>query len=128
MCLCLFTESVVCTCIHVHLHAQEPVDVNACVCTACGRQRLVRAISLNICPHSVLGQGMSLIWNSPDWLDWLPSQPQRSSCVCLHELEFQACAKAWSLYTTAGDSWGYELGFLCLGSKCFTGRAMSPAI
>lgn len=93
MCLYLYTESVVCTCTHVHLHAQEPVDVNACVCTACGPQRLVRDISLNICPHSVLGQGISLIWNSPVWMDWLPSQPQRSSCVYLHELKFQACAK-----------------------------------
>lgn len=107
MCLHLYTESVVCTCIHVHLHAQEPVDVTACVCTACGRQRLVRAISLNICPHSVLGQGMALIWNSPDWLDLLPSQPQQSSCVCLHELEFQACAKHGAfiqLLGTVGDT------------------------
>lgn len=60
MCLYLYTEPVVCTCIHVHLHAQEPVGVNACVCTACGRQRLVKAISLNICPHFVLGQGTHL--------------------------------------------------------------------
>lgn len=71
MCLYLYTEPVVCTCIHVHLHAQEPVGVNVCVCTVCGRQRLVRAISLNICPHFVLGQGFSLIWNSPffGWTD-----------------------------------------------------------
>lgn len=57
------------------------------------------------------------------WLAGLIAQSAPAIFLCLSpRAGIPGMCQAWSLYTTAGDSWGYELGFLRLGSKRFTGE------
>jgi hypothetical protein len=73
------------------LPAHLCVCVYVCVCVCVCR-------SDNLCCHlqecnlSPLGQGPSLIWNSPTRLGWLTGKPQASSCLTSRVLELQVRA------------------------------------
>lgn len=71
MCLCVYVYVLACLCMYMCVHT-----CTACVCTkAC--------MPVHIHPPSTYNlhqQGLSLVWNS----GWLASEPQVSSCLCLH--------------------------------------------
>lgn len=69
-----------------------------------GAQRLISDAFTNYSPHYLLRQGCSMDPELTDFLEWLASKPQRSSCLCFPSPGITGVPSSHiALYLYAGD-------------------------